>query len=227
MIDLLFIEIGAVVTELLGPGRCTIEPFCHPAQPPTFQRDRRVEVDFAESLGARLDGGGGGLAKVAIATARALYDQFDGDSAPIGPSWPGGGYEGVLGVRDTLVQHSKLLAAAVASLPGQPWEHRFIASIDEATGEIRRYHGFHAEVMREDAGGLVLRVAHAGGSAMTGWAASAREVRYAPGDKRFYTGALVADQLARTGRGGALYMTSDAASTFGTSLPKLPPGAGL
>ena len=40
-------------------------------------------------------------------------------SVPIGPSWPGGGYEGVVGIRADLITASPALAAAAATLPGE------------------------------------------------------------------------------------------------------------
>jgi hypothetical protein len=225
MIDLLFVEVGAVVTEILGPMRCTIEPFCHPDKPPTYGAKDRVEVDFARSLAVVLSDSRWPI-PLAVAAAGALYD--DG-SAPIGPSWPGGGYEGSVSIREDVVKANATLAAAVATLPGRPWEYQVVVSVDEATGDVRRYHGFHAEVDKVDGDILVLRVAHAGRSEDP----SARTtVRYDPADTNtFYTGALVAENLVGRGRdprnSGAVFIAFEAAVGDGPSLPKLPPGADL
>jgi hypothetical protein len=228
MIDLLFIEIGAVVTEILGPNRCTIEPYCHPEKPPTYDAEGRVEVDFALSLAAV-------LGDPVPAAMRALYDDQIDDridkyvSRSIGPDWPGGAYEGIVSFREDVVKANATLAAAVATLPGRPWEYQVVVSVNEATGDVRRYHGFHAEVDKVDGDILVLRVAHAGRSADP----SARvTVRYDPAETRtFYAGALVAENLVRSGRdprnSGAVFIGFEAAVGDGPSLPKLPPGADL
>lgn len=229
MTDLLFVEIGAVVTEVLGPTRCTIEPFCDPARPPTFAADRRIEIDFAHALESVLAERSGWTRTVAMAVREARYDVLGYGSPPIGPSWPGGGYEGVVVIREDLVRASAVLAEAAASLPGHPWEHQVIVSIDEETGLVRRYHGFHAEVVEDAGAALGLRVFPAGAS---GDASLARQVRYAPADRAtFHAGELVADRAVAGGRSprraGAVFMTLEAAEREGLDLPKLPPGAGL
>jgi hypothetical protein len=229
MIDMLFVEIGAVVTEVTGPSRCTIEAFCHPAKPPTYNVNDRIEVDLAFSIENVLTDPGL-LVVTGNAPRWAMYDQGYG-SAPIGPSWPGGGYEGVVSVRADVVKANATLAAAAAELPGQPWEYQVVTSIDEETGTVaRRYHGFHAELVEAESGVLVLQVADAGKSADP---SSPRwTVRYDPADtETFYAGELVAENLVR-GDGsprnsGAVFITLEAVESFGGSLPKLPPGAGL
>lgn len=229
MIDILFVELGAVVTEVLGPSRCTIEPFCDPAKPPTFAAERRIEIDFAHALESILAERGGWTRTIAMAAREARYDVLGYGSPPIGPSWPGGGYEGVVTIREDLVRASAALAEAAASLPGHPWEHQVIASIDEETGSVRRYHGFHAELAEDAGAALVLRVFPAGASDD---ASAAREVRYVPADREtFHAGELVADRAVAGGRAprraGAVFMTPEAAARAGLDLPKLPPGAGL
>jgi hypothetical protein len=229
MSDLLFVELGAVVTEVRGPTRCTFEPFCDP-RGPTYGAERRIEVDFAHSLDSVL---GAGL------LAQAQYDQFVGPtdargrvngSAPIGPSWPGAAYEGVVRIREDIATANPALAAAAAALPGRPWEYQVVASIDDKTGTVRRYHGFHAEILRDEGRILVLRVAHAGASAEPRW--SPREVAYDPANtETFYAGALVADRVVGGGldrRGsGAVFISLTAVADYLLELPKLPPGAGL
>jgi hypothetical protein len=229
MPDILFIEVGAVVTEIRSPDRCTIEPFCDPARPPTYDPERRVEVDFARSLdGVLADRGSLALD---VAAQRAIYDQYDQDdgSASIGRAWPGGVYEGVVRFRDEAVATSATLAAAVAALPGQRWEYQVVASIDEQTGAVQRYHGFHAEISEEDGAVLVLSVASAGRS--TDPSAPRRTVRFDPSDtKTFYAGELVADTLVRGGRSrrspGAVFIALEVAQGLQLAVPKLPPGAG-
>ena len=229
MIDLRFIEIGAVVTEILGPSRCTIEPFCDPARPPTYDPERRVEVDF-ELLLDNVLGSRNFLLAIELAAERALYDQIPNHrSPPIGPTWPGGGYEGIVTIREDIVRDNPILAAAVAALPGHPWEYQVIASIDEETGKVaRRFHGFHADVVDESGDAVVLRVADAGRS---GDPQSPRKtVRYTPGAAAFYRGALVAETAVRGGkaprRSGALFVSIDSLVSDGGSLPKLPAGLG-
>ena len=235
MIDLLFVELGAVVTEILGSTRCTIEPFCHPTKPPTYSAEDRLEVDFAFSLAGILSNGS--QEPTVTAVQRALYhqyDQIDGlGSVPIGPSWPGGGYEGIVNIREDIVRANAKLAAAAAILPGRPWEHQVVTSIDEVTGKILHYHGFHAEIIEDEGNTLVLKVAHAGKSMDppdpdSPW----KKVRYSPADTtRFYTGALIANNLIRGGeilrRSGAVFITLEEAANSNINLPKLPPGAGL
>lgn len=230
MEDILFVEMGAVVTEVLGPTRCTIEPWCDGKRPPTYSAGERFEVDFALLLDNVLKHrelltsfGAGGL--------RAHFDQIpDHPSTPIGPSWPGGLYEGVVSIREDLVRRNPKLAAAVARLPGRPWEYQVVASVDKETGSVRRYHGFHAEVTGEEGDALVLDiVANAGRSAEL--SASRRTVRYDPRDTAmFYSGPLVAESAIRGGRmtrrSGAVFLAVDSLAAIGGSLPKLPAGLG-
>lgn len=230
MSDFLFIEFGAVVTEVLGPTRCTVELFCDPARPPTYGPEARIEIDFARSVASVLADREARV-PIGVAALQAIYDQIEGyGSVPIGPSWPGGGYEGVVSIRADIVKATPLLAAAVATLPGQLWEHQVVVSIDEATGAVRRYHGFHAELVERAPDGLLLQVANAGASADP--ESPATTVRYAATDTAaFYAGALVADSLVGGGpaprKSGAVFISPEAASRGGPSLPKLPPGAGL
>jgi hypothetical protein len=230
MSDLLFVELGAVVTEVLGPSECAFELFCDP-QPPTYAVDRRVKADFSRSLDSVLATG---------SPADAQYDQFVGPlgakgqvngSPPLGPSWPGAAYEGIVRIRADLVSGSPQLAAAVAALPGHPYEYQVVASIDDQTKAVRRYHGYHAEVLRTEGNLLVLRVAHAGSSPDPRWAP--QEIIYDPADtEKFYTGPLVADRVIGGGpdpRGsGAVFISIGVASgSYMIEDPKLPPGAGL
>jgi len=231
MIDLLFIEIGAVVTEILGRNRCTIEPWCQLKSVPTYGRENRVEVDFTLMLEETLRNRGV-LLTVGVAAQRAMHDRIeDHYSAHIGTEWPGGGYHGVVSFRDELVRTDATLARAVSTLPGQPWEYQFVSSIDEETGEIvQRYHGFHAQVVGEEDETLVLEIVQAGKSVEP--SASRRTVRYDPRDtKTFYSGELVAENLVRGGRDprstGAVFIAADALPNFTGLLPKLPPSLGL
>jgi hypothetical protein len=228
MIDILFVEIGAVVTEVLGPSRCTIEPFCDALKTPTYGAAGRVEVDLTRSLVDVLRDRGV-ITPIAIAARRAVYDQIEGyGGVPLGPSWPGGRYEGTIGIREDVLRSNATLAAAAALLPGRPWEYQVVASIDDETGDVRRYHGFHAEVVKDEGEILLLRVANAG------WSMDpndpAREVRYDPSDTRtFYAGGLVAEHAVRGGRAprsGAVFIELEAAERFALTIPKLPPGAG-
>jgi hypothetical protein len=232
MTDLMFVELGAVVTEVLGPTRCTIEPFCD-LQPPSYVAERRVEIDFARSLEHV-------LAEGLPVQAHAHYDPFVGPtdaegqpcgSPPIGPSWPGAAYEGVVRIREDLVAATPALAEAAAALPGRPWEYQVVASIDEQTRTVRRYHGFHAEILRDEGSTLVLRVAHAGGSEEPSWVPC--EVAYdAANAQKFYSGPLVADRVVGGGEdrrsSGAVFIELEAAvSVLGIKTAKLPRGAGL
>ena len=230
MSDLLFIELGAVVTEVQGEMECTFEPFCTPA-PPTYAAGSRIKANFARSLDNVLDDG---------APEEAEYDQYIGPpdaegrvsgSLPIGPNWPGAAaYEGVVRIREDLVTANPALAAAVAALPGQPYEYQVVASVDSNKG-VRRYHGYHAEVLRTEGSVLVLRVAHGGSSAEPRWAPN--EVPYDPANTdKFYSGPLVADRLVGGGadpRGtGAGFISIDVAGGgYLIEDPKQPPGAGL
>src|ERR1041384_1380239 len=124
--DLLFVELGAIVTGVLGEKRCTVELCCDLAKP-SYGRDlaRRVEVDLSLSLDELVDNRGSG--DVATAARRARYDQtipIEGlGCSPLGPSWPGGEYEGVLTVLAEVVKADPVLAAAAAKLAGRPWEY--------------------------------------------------------------------------------------------------------
>lgn len=228
MIDLLFVEIGAVVTEIRGPNQCTIEPFCSMEKLPTYGAENRVEVDLGLLLEKVLNGSGS-LITVGSAVQRALYDQMDNHrSPPIGPNWPGGGYEGVVSVRDDVVKANATLAGAVAALPGRSWEYQVVASIDEETRKVQRYHGFHAKLVTTEGDVLVLEVADAGKSEDP--SSPRKTVRYNPADiETFYSGALVAENLVRAGwepgNSGAVFIAA-AALNDGGALPKLPPGLG-
>jgi hypothetical protein len=225
MSDLLFIEIGAAVTEVLGATRCTFEPF-RGLEPPTYAAARRIEADFARTLDSVLGTG-----------AQAEYDQFVGPtdptgrplgSPPIGPSWPGGTYEGVVRIREDIVSGNSALAAAAAAQSGRPYEYQVVASIDEQTGAVRRYHGFYAEVLRTQGSAFVLRVAHGGTSAAPRW--SPQEVIYDPADTtRFYSGGLVPERGIVVGGGsGAVFIALGVASSvYLLEVPKLPVSAGL
>ncbi len=225
MTDLLFIELGAVVTEVLGPTRCTVEPFCDPEDPPTYAPEDRVEVDFAQSLDHVLSiHGPKGVAQ------HARYDQVvapNGTSrVPIGPSWPGGGHEGIVSVREDVVQGNGVLAAAANALAGARCTYQVIVSVDP-NSTVRRYHGFPAKYLRNEGAAIVFEIANRDG-----------EIAYdpnAPGAaERFYAGDLVEGNVLRGGLApgstGAVFMNLAALTSLvgvDEELPKLPPSAGL
>jgi len=231
MVDLLFVELGAVVTEVLGPSRCTVELYCSVKAPPTYGAGDRVEFDFARSLENCLNADE--QTPVGVAAQQALYDQYEqikGHGSPlIGPDWPGASYEGIVSIRDHVVKTNAAFSAAAAALPGHPWEYQVVTSIDEATGEIRRYHGFHAEVVPNHGKPLELLVCHAGRSADP--TSPRRKIPYDPTNTaRFYTGELVAGEIVKGGpaprSSGAVFINLEAAATSGVETPKLPPSAG-
>lgn len=224
MIDLLFVELGAVVTEVAGPTRCTVEIFCDPRVTPTYGTDRRVAIDFELLLEHVIEGQSWMMLGVAV--SRAHYDRIIGHPSPaIGPSWPGGVYEGIVTIRHDLVRADPVLTEAYASAPAQPWEYHVVASID-ASGTIRRYHGFHADLYKVSGDALELDVADAGKSHET---SKRTRVLYDPTDtKTFFSGSIVDDYVvSRTRPSGAVYVAPEAAMAMGMGLPKLPPGAGL
>src|SRR5512138_754656 len=146
MTDLLFIEIGAVVTEIKGSIQCTIEPFCVAAPPPTYIAANRVTVDFAnllDSLRAK-------AMDVATIADQAQYDlivaTMAGRRVQIGPNWPSGGYEGILCIREEIVAEDPILGPAANKLDGPRYKYQVIASI-AADKSVQRYHGFHAEAV--------------------------------------------------------------------------------
>jgi hypothetical protein len=225
MIELLFIEIGAVLAEIRGEHRCAIEPFCSPALPPTFKPDRRVEVDFARSLDNLSD-----ETPLEQLAQQALYDQLvapiPGRRVPIGPSWPGGGYEGIVSVREDALKTNDLLATAASSLAGPRCKYQIVATIDPQR-TVRRYHGFHAQVLRLEGRAIVLKVGNCPG-----------EIKYDPdaagAADKYYAGELVDGNILRAGVApgstGGLFMTQTAFSSLAgvdEEFPKLPPSAGL
>lgn len=225
MIELLFIEIGAVLTEIRGDLRCAIEPFCSPALPPTYKPDRRVEVDFSRSLENLAD-----ETPLEEIAQQALYDQLvapiPGRRVPIGPSWPGGGYEGIVSVREDTLMGNDLLATAASSLAGPRCKYQIVATIDPQR-TVRRYHGFHAQILRIEDRKIVLKVG-----------SCPEEIVYDPAAAdaadKFYAGALVDGNILRAGVApgstGGLFMTQSAFSILtgvDEELPKLPPSAGL
>lgn len=223
MIDLLFIELGAVVTEVAGPYRCTVEIFCDPNRTPTYAGERRVAIDFEYLLDNLLDKASWGT--VPIAAGRARYARIPNHPTRIvGPSFPGAAYEGIVTIRDEVVQADPILAAGYADAPARPYEYHVIASVD-GTGRVAYYHGFHAEGVPTTGDAMELRVAHAGRSH---YDPARTKVLYDPSDTtRFYAGARAADTVvSRTRPTGAVYMTIEAAATYKLGLPKLPPGAG-
>jgi len=231
MVDMLFVEIGAVVTEILGPSRCTIAPYSGLEGPPAYGAEGHVEVDFELSLDEVLRNRAW-LLSVEVTALRAVVDRTDDlGSAAIGPTWPGGVYEGVVSFRQDVLQTNATLAAAAAALPGSPWEYQIVASIDEDTGQVRsRYQGFHAEIVEDLRGGvLVLQVVNAGRSAEP--SSPRMTVRYDPADtKTFYAGPLVAKDLVRGGpeprKSGAVFIALEAVQRFALAVPKLPVSAG-
>ena len=226
MTDLLFIELGAIVAEIKGPAHCTIEPFCETKFESTFDSGNRFEVDFAQLLdNLLLDHG------VADAAQLAQYDQIvapmAGRRVPIGPSWPGGGYEGILCVRDDVVRGNNLLAQAANKLAGPRCRYQVIASV-AADKTIRRYHGFPAEVIGSEGGVIKFRIVN-----------HDDVITYDPTDSnaavKFYTGNLVAENVISgagltQGQIGPVFMNLDEFTTslyLDEELPKLPPSAGL
>ena len=223
MIELLFIEIGAILTEVRGSLKCTIEPFCSPALPPTYKAERRVEVDFTRSL----DNISSGTPPADIAQ-QALYDQLFAPTAgrrvALGPSWPGGGYEGIVTVREDELKLNDLLSAAASSLAGPRCKYQVVATIDPG-GTVRRYHGFPAEILRIEGSAIILKLTSRAG-----------EIKYDPSASDapgFYTGGLVDGNVLGAGRApgyiGGLFLSQTASSSLGADeeLPKLPPSAGL
>jgi len=228
MTDLLFIEIGAVVTEILGKTHCVIEPFCHANYSPTFNSNNYFEVDFAQLLDSLL------LDQTMDPTSVAEKTQYDLILAPmtgrrvqIGPNWPGGGYEGILCIREDAVQSNNLLIQATSKLDGPRYRYQVIASI-AADKTARRYHGYQAEVIDSKDGTISFKI---GGHTDV--------FTYAPADSdvavKFYTGDLVAENIIinaslMPGQIGPVFMNLEkftATSYLADELPKLPPGAGL
>lgn len=240
MKELLFIELGAVVTEILGSRKCTIEPFCDPdpKKAPTYKAENRIEIDFVDSLEYIMENRG--LDSVEIAIPRVQYDHYiqtkdpdqinSHDSKRIGPRWPSGGYEGIVTIRKEVVDAKKTLADAAKALPGQPYEYQVVTLIDDATGvAVQRYHGFHAQIVKKEGDILWLDVAHAGAS--LDQSSPRKTIPYDPADTtRFYAGKLVAESVLGSshapGSSGAVFITLEEAARLGVEEPKLPPGAG-
>jgi hypothetical protein len=255
MIDLLFIKFGAAVTGVLSRTKCTVEPWCDPHNLP-YGVHGSVEVDFARALSRASVLRDRGSLSVEPPALRAWFDPGPDEQklpvhpvhgfggTPIGPSFPGCEYEGVVSILEDDVNANATLKEAVATFPGHRWEYQVVVSVDEASGVARHYHGFHAEILKDEGDTLVLLVANARMSALPDWAATARTVPYDPRKtETFYTGARVAENLemSYTGarvaenlvaggpsrrRSGAVYMTAEAAASFGIDVPKLPPGLG-
>lgn len=239
MSDLLFVELGAVVKEVLARSECKYILFCS-VETPTYT-ESCVVADFKNTLKDVLDS----PLPLTDALTDVKYDQDQVNGSPLlGPNWPGAAYEGVVRIRESSVTGA--LTAAWDSLPGYRYEYQVVASVDEQNKTVKRYRGFHAKVVEKD-GALWLQVAYGG----TGryqeqepkWALKEawKEVPYDPADTNtFYSGAVLADKLdgagklygaelikagATPGSSGAVFISFDAA--FGIEVPKQPPGAGL
>lgn len=223
MSELLFVELGAAVRTVLGETKCLFVPYCTMAKP-TYEDENCLEADFTKTLNHVLVYG--------PAVESAEYDQFVDaiGSPPIGPSWPGAMYEGVVRIREDLVTGK--LKDAAGKLTGNIYEHQVVAVVVEGQ-EVRRYCGFHAEVARMEGSVLVLKVANGGtgGTEAPSWVKE--EVHYNPADtEQFYSGPLVADWVigggALPGSSGAVYILRETAATvYGLSVPKKPPSYGL
>lgn len=218
--DLLFIELGAVVTQVLGSTLCTVEAFSN--QPPTYDPKKGFTVDFTKSLEHFLIS-----QPVGDAPGGAWYDQIvcpmPGRRVAIGPSFPGGGYEGILCVRDGVVSDSGVLAPAATAQGVPSWRYQVIASI-AADKTIRRYHGFKAEVVSK------------GNSIIFNIEGHNDPITYNPGDLDFYTGSVLFNENILTngagaGSQGVVFMNVDVflntITWMDDELPKLPPSAGL
>jgi hypothetical protein len=238
MTDLLFIELGAVVTETLGTNLCTIEPYCNTDYPPTYHSTKRVMVNLAESVD---------YLNPEYALEYAKYDQLQvegnvGSGRLLGPIWPGGCYEGILRVRETLVQDNSILKAAAEELPGgeQRYNYQVIVSIAD-DGTVRRYHGFHVESVQNIGGAIKFRIKKKDAESVT----DCHEITYSSDSQRFYHGAQVESHPVdnviserfkndQWGTSGAVFIdvySSDADSSefwaLADEVPKLPPSAGL
>jgi len=237
MTDLLFIELGAVVTEIKGPNWCSIEPYCN-LNPPTYAPDNRVAVNFADSLGhASLE--------------NVKYDQIvhpAGNRVQIGPGWPGGGYEGILCVRESFVRtyvndnNSSTLATAANTLSGPRCRYQVVASI-AGDGEVRRYHGFWAEVTNiQNNTSIEFKLVDLNGNIIN------HPIAYDPSaldkDAKFYAGnpdsqidditvdVNIVGGSVPLGQRGAVFMNLDAFDPIDVTwiiaaAPKLPHSAGL
>lgn len=226
MIDLLFVELGAVVAELQSPTSCTFLPFCNVAYPPDPSSSTRIPVDFTRSLGHVLTS-----CALDEVEQQVMYDEILGAGrTPIGPTWPGGGYEGIISILSTVVANNPTLSAAVSTLDGYqktPWRYQVIASIaDDKT--VRRYHGFQATVTGTDGPAILLEIG-----------AAPHKIKYVPTEpgveQKVYTGDRVAGNLLHgtpaSGSTGAVFLAPTAfttpTGTLADDLPKLPPNAGL
>jgi hypothetical protein len=226
MTDLLFIELGAVVTQILGSTRCYIEPFCAAEPGPSYQPQNHFEVDFALLLESHLNN-----------LDEAAYDQIvrptTASRVAIGPKWPSGGYEGILCVRENKMLNGgtlSFLGSAASELAGPRCRYQVIASIGQ--GKIRRYHGFAAQIVSKGSDNAFDFKIMSNGQT-TGPAFSC-----GPGNSNaFYTGSLV-DNIALDGilnssmqvdTQGAVFIDLDSSGfTEGEGqLPKLPPAGGL
>jgi hypothetical protein len=215
MTDVLFIELGAVVTGTLGLAQCNIEPLCASNAVPTYNDPTKwYLVDFAQSLDN-------------LGNENALYDQIISPNTvsrvPIGPSWPGGGHEGILCIRHDTVLSIPLLRDAAATLAGPRCRYQVIVSIGPG-GAVQRYHGFPAEELQYNDDKIAFNVGKCSG------------IVYDPSDpqitSKFYTGNLVPENLVTTrpAQGPAPVFINVAAFPqfqLGDELPKLPPSAGL
>jgi hypothetical protein len=206
MTDLLFIELGAVVTGFPAPAQCTIEPFCDPNVPPTYYDPTKwYTVDFNQFLDN-------------VQNDTALYDQIvlpvAGHRMSIGPNFPGGGYEGILCVRYNFALNDGILGPAAGALDGSPRKYQVITSIAQGV-PIQRYHGFLAQYNN-------------GSNTLT---IGKHTIPYESNPKKFYTGnqvdGTIIPPLPVQSGPASVFINLDAFSVLGDELPKLPPSAGL
>lgn len=241
MTDMLFIELGAVVTEILGSTQCTIEPFCVVAPPPTYSPANRFTVDFAWLL----DSLRGQPMDVAAIADQAQYDlivaPMTGRRVQIGPNWPSGGCEGILCIRDNIVKEDlKILGPAAEKLVGPRYKYQVIVSFvaDAVDKSVRRYHGFHAEGIEIMNGSIKFQIKSVDRTGKIIYVPITYDPNASDATVKFYTGNLVADNIIiqtnlTSGQTGPVFINLDldAGSTLSSQLidelPKLPPGAGL
>jgi hypothetical protein len=154
-----------------------------------------------------------------------------GGRVVIGPLFPGGGYEGILCVRDDIVQNTALLANAVQNLTPL-CTYQLIASIDQ-NGKIRRYHGFPAKDLQYNGNTINSPI-----SEPIGFTVGDYKLSYnpnGPDSGKFYTGTRVSGNLLTgniltlsPGQGFApVFIDVSSLPDLANLSPKLPPGAGL
>lgn len=224
MQKLVFYACSALVGQVVKPRECRV--WFEDPNVLSYDPDKSVHVNLALSPG---------LVDPALWSTVQVDDSAGGpDSTPlgattIGPDFPGGEDEGgVYLVEKLWLQHqAKILWPPVVTGGGpaprefQTYEFQSLLYRDDS-GIVRRYHGFHAQLVKAQGRVALLKIFEPGASQPTGpWWIDLDDVGVCDPGSNGHT------EIGLPGlTEGAVFLSWATASQFSLRMPKLPPSAG-